>query len=71
MKKLKKDWVFHFGFDYYENAYEWEIVCENCGHDNRIWIKKGIKIPSFIKCENCSCQTTEIHKLIGKAIVGL
>ena len=57
MNKIKKDWRRNDGFNFYDEAYGWGIYCNNCGEENRIWVKKGVPVPKAIKCENCGCNT--------------
>ena len=59
MIELTENWVFQDGAkEPYKNSYDGEIICENCSHKNHISIKKGVRIPPFIICENCGCYTS-------------
>lgn len=66
---MKKGWIFQDSEDYIENAYDWEIICENCGYKNYISIRKGVLVPNFIICENCGCKTIE-DELITTSLYG-
>ncbi len=56
-KKLKEDYT--ISIDYYENAYRYSIWCRNCNHNNKLQIKKGVRVPEEITCEKCGCSTGE------------
>jgi predicted RNA-binding Zn-ribbon protein involved in translation (DUF1610 family) len=33
------------------------FYCKNCGHKNHRRIKKGVRVPKSVTCENCGCST--------------
>lgn len=32
------------------------LKCENCGMENELSVKKGIKVKDFIKSKDCKCK---------------
>lgn len=56
-KEKMKDWYYQTEKDYPEDYYGHSFLCNNCGYKNYIWVKKGIKIPKELPCENCDVLT--------------
>lgn len=42
-------------------TYDMQIKCSNCQYDNKLQVKKGVTIQTFLKspdckCKNCGCK---------------
>ena len=36
--------------------YEIKLICQNCGFDNKLAVRKGVLIGEFIKSSSCKCK---------------